>query len=256
MPLLRGGRPLKRWCYAGIYDEALTLCAASIRVGPLSQAWWALWDPRAGNLRERTLFLRPGRVEAERQRLRIRDGDFAADVVFDEGPPVEVVSHHGDEYIWTRKEGGVRARGVVRVGGEERRIDARAIVDESAGYHARVTKWAWSAGVGTAADGRPVAWNLVEGVHDDPAASENTVWSDGAAREVGVVRFADDLLVLTGDDGSVLRFELQAERAHDDHLLLLSSTYRQPFGRFSGTLPGGIELADGHGVMERHEAHW
>jgi hypothetical protein len=34
------------------------------------------------------------------------------------------------------------------------------------------------------------------------------------------------------------------------------SRYRQPFGTFSGALPGGIELADGYGVMEEHDVWW
>ena len=41
-------------------------------------------------------------------------------------------------------------------------------VDESAGYHARHTAWRWSAGIGRTDDGRRVAWNLVDGVHDAP----------------------------------------------------------------------------------------
>src|SRR3712207_7172060 len=47
------------------------------------------------------------------------------------------------------------------------------------GYHARHTSWRWSAGIGRAKDGRRVAWNLVDGVHDAPEASERTVWLDG-----------------------------------------------------------------------------
>jgi len=34
------------------------------------------------------------------------------------------------------------------------------------------------------------------------------------------------------------------------------SEYEQPFGTFRGTLPGGLELAEGYGVMERHVAVW
>ena len=36
----------------------------------------------------------------------------------------------------------------------------------------------------------------------------------------------------------------------------MRSRYRQPFGTFSGELPGGIELAEGYGVMEDHDVHW
>ena len=35
-----------------------------------------------------------------------------------------------------------------------------------------------------------------------------------------------------------------------------ASDYRQPFGTFTGTLGGGVELAEGFGVMERHTARW
>ena len=40
------------------------------------------------------------------------------------------------------------------------------------------------------------------------------------------------------------------------NLLLMRSDYRQPFGTFAGTLPGGIELAEGYGVMEQHDVRW
>jgi hypothetical protein len=110
--------------------------------------------------------------------------------------------------------------------------------------------------VGTAAAGRAAAWNLVTGIHDAPHASERTLWLDGEPREVGPVRFAPALDAVTGPDGEKLRFAQQAERAREDNLLVLRSSYRQPFGRFSGVLPGGVELAEGSGVMERHTARW
>ena len=53
-----------------------------------------------------------------------------------------------------------------------------------------------------------------------------------------------------------LRFAARAERARRDELLLFASDYRQPFGGVTGTLPGGVELASGSGVMERHHARW
>jgi hypothetical protein len=256
MPLLRGGRPLKRWRYVGVYDAAMQLCAGIVRVGPLAQTFWAVWDPEAQRLRERTRLLRPGAVRIDDARLHVRDAGVVVDLALDRGAPVEVVSPHGSEYIWTRKQGGVRALGVVRLGQQERRIDARAVIDESAGYHARATAWEWSAGVGAAVDGRPMAWNLVDGVHDGDQVSERTVWVDGVPRELPPVRFAPWLDAIRWPGGEALWFEQQAERRHDDNLLVVRSTYRQPFGRFTGTLPGGVELAEGWGVMERHDALW
>ncbi len=43
----------------------------------------------------------------------------------------------------------------------------------------------------------------------------------------------------------------------DTNRLLFRSRYRQPFGTFAGTLPGGgPELAAGYGVMEWHDVLW
>jgi hypothetical protein len=53
-----------------------------------------------------------------------------------------------------------------------------------------------------------------------------------------------------------LRFSAEAERARRENLLLVRSSYRQPFGTFAGRLPDGSELAQGYGVMESHEAWW
>ena len=40
-------------------------------------------------------------------------------------------------------------------------------------------------------------------------------------------------------------------------MVLVRSSYRQPFGTYAGELPGGLgTLAEGFGVMERHEAWW
>jgi hypothetical protein len=258
MPLFRGGRPLKRWRYVGVYGRDLMLCAGTVRVGPTRQCFWAVWDREAGILRERTRFVRTGNVRFEEGWVNVRDGDVLIDLELDldDGNAVEVVSPHGAQHIWTRKHGGVRANGAVLVGDRTHRVDGRALVDESAGYHARRTAWEWSAGVGVAADGRPVAWNLVDGVHDGPEVSERTVWVNGEPGEIAPVHFAPDLSAIHGAAGEELRFEHQAERRRHDNLLLFRSVYRQPFGRFSGTLPGGIELAEGYGVMEEHDVRW
>jgi hypothetical protein len=53
-----------------------------------------------------------------------------------------------------------------------------------------------------------------------------------------------------------VRFSAEAERSRTDDLRVVRSEYRAPFGTFAGTLPGGIELAHGLGVMEHHRARW
>jgi hypothetical protein len=234
MPALRRGRPLKRWRYAAVYGPELMLCVGDARIAGVPQRWWAVALPD-GRLFE------GGRVRSD-----------VIDLSFEEGPGVEVVSPHGASYIWTRKQAGVAVSGRVRVAGREFHIDGPlGFVDDSAGYHARRTTWRWSAGIGRARDGRPVAWNFVDGVHDAARASERTVWVDGEPHEVEPQEFAADLSAVGG-----LSFSEWSAREDHRNLLVMRSHYRQPFGSFSGALPGGLELDSGYGVMEWHDVRW
>jgi hypothetical protein len=240
MPAWRGRRPLKRWTWVGAFGPELMLCAAVARIGPATAAWWAVWD--GATLTERSL-RRSGRLVVTPSRVSVPG---VMELSVDDGAPVEVVSPHGSQYIWTRKRGGVRVRGTAL----GKQVDAPGLVDESAGYHARRTAWLWSAGVGALTSGEPVAWNLVDGVHDSAVASERTVWVDGEPREVPPQAF-DGLAGVGG-----LRFSAEATRARRERLLVISSDYEQPFGRFTGELPGAGSLRAGWGVMERHAVSW
>jgi uncharacterized protein DUF2804 len=241
MPLLRGGRPLKRWTYIGAYGPELMLCAARAWIGGVPIAWWAVWDRGAGRLVQRTA-RGSGGVEVSGERVVVRD---RFELSLDVGGAVEVVSPHGSEYIWTRKRVGVAQGSVLG-----RTVRLAALVDESAGYHARRTAWMWSAGVGEAASGAAVAWNLVDGIHDDPDVSERTVWVDGVPHAVPHAGF--DGLAGVGE----LRFTAEAVRARRENLVLMRSDYEQPFGTFAGSLPVAGPLREGWGVMERHEVLW
>ena len=279
MPLVRDRRPLKRWRYVGVYTAELMLCAGEAHVGGLPQRWWALALPD-GTLLERTTLSRggvrltPSRVSVD---ARAQGGPHVSiELELGETAPVEVVSPHGRSYIWTAKRAPVHVRGQVRIEAGPDAPEPRlfsfdgehGFIDESAGYHARQTAWRWSAGVGRTGDGRTVAWNLVDGVHDAPEASERTVWIDGEPYEVEPQPFAGDLSRV-GD----LAFEPWAAREHSMSLGVVRSRYVQPFGTFSGTLPGAapsrgappfgaiphpatITLAEGYGVMEDHEVAW
>jgi Protein of unknown function (DUF2804) len=235
-----------------VYGPDVMLCVGHASVGGVPQRFWAVWDRADGALHEATR-MRGGGLALPETAVVVRDRDVRIELVLEHaGEPVEVVSEHGRSYIWTRKR-PARARGTVRAGGRAIAVDAPALVDDSAGYHARHTAWDWSAGAGRTSDGRAVVWNLVAGIHDAPSASERTVWLDGVATEAAPVAFSAALDAV-GD----LRFAAEAQRARHDRVLLglIESEYRQPFGTFSGTLPGGVALAEGYGVMERHRARW
>ncbi|MGE4427885.1 MAG: DUF2804 family protein [Solirubrobacteraceae bacterium] len=258
LPLVHARRLRKRWRYVGVYGPELSLCVGVVRIGVAHQAFWAVWDRTAGDLHERTTLLGGG-VSLPPGGVLVRRSDVDIDLAFDEDPSgvdgVETVTPYGAGYAWTVKRAAVPITGRVRVGGLEHRIDALAVVDDSAGFPPRHTEWRWSAGVGRDDAGRTIGWNLVAGVHDDPAASERSVWIDGTATQVRPVRFADDLSSVAGDDID-LRFAAEATRRRDENLVVLRSRYVQPFGTFTGTLPGGARLVEGHGVMEHHDAHW
>jgi hypothetical protein len=248
MPLWHRKRPLKRWRWVGAFTDELMLCAAVARIGPLPVSWWAVWDRGTRTLAENTL-RRGHAVTIAGDRVAVEDGPARLELRVEESAGVETVSPHGDSYIWTRKS-LARVTGSASVGERTFAIDAPGIVDDSAGYHARHTQWRWSAGVGARTDGTPVAWNLVTGVHDDPGASERTVWVGGEPHHVAPQPFAGDLSSV-GD----LRFGAEASRVHKENRLIVATDYVQPFGSFAGTLPEAGEIT-GYGVMERQSVRW
>lgn len=259
MALRLGGRWRKRWRYVAAFDPAFMLCAARVEVGPARQAFWALWDRAAGALHERTRPLLPllrDEVEMDGPRVAVRSGDVEIELELGESEPIECICPNGEGgYTWTRKRAGMSARGTVRVGGVERELAGRGVDDESAGYHRRRTSWLWSAGVGRSAGGEELAWNLVTGINDPGRSSERAVWTGGAPSEPDPVAF-DGLDAIAFADGSRLSFAPESGRARSDGIpLLIRSEYEAPFGTFSGSL-AGTELAEGLGVMERHDALW
>lgn len=256
MPLLRGGRWLKRWRYVGIYASELSMCVGSVQVGPLRQSFWAVWDRATGRLHERTT-LRRGGVQTAPGFVGVHDDVGEVELHLAEGTAIEVLTPYGDGYVWTRKQAGVHAKGSIAVDGRRRSIEGDlAFIDDWAGYPPRHTRWQWCAGLGIDLRGRSVGWNLVSGINDGERGSERTLWIDARPREVEPVTFDPDLAGVEFKDGNHLAFTPEAVRRRRENLLLIRSDYEQPFGTFSGRLPGGIELREGYGVMERHEAVW
>jgi hypothetical protein len=276
MPLRFAGGWRKRWRYVSAFGDELMLCAASVQVGPGSQTFWAILDRESGEMYERTRMRlpiargevwnedadgRPLEIGFDRDRAvtRIESGEVRAKLVIDGGDWQEVVcpapDGRAERFVWTRKRVSPVQVDVTLPGGRRIKTAMRGVEDESAGYHPRHTEWSWSAGVGVAAAGRAVGWNLVEGVNDPEAASERTIWVEGETpREPGPVIF-DGLEAVSFASGERLTFSAEAERAREENRLVVRYSYRQPFGTFAGSLDG-IELASGLGVMERHDAVW
>jgi uncharacterized protein DUF2804 len=258
-PLRRGGVWRKRWTYIAAFAEDVMVCAARVEVGPIGQTFWAILDRGTGELHERTRIRLPGRrgeVRGDATRLEIASPVAAGSLEVGAGAAVEVTCPTAaGGYVWTRKQAGVPVAGELRAGDRRWRLDARGVVDETAGYHPHRTAWSWSAGVGRAVDGRSIGWNLVEGINDPVHGSERAIWIDGEPSEPAPVGF-DGLAAIEFPTGERLVFTAEAERRREQNALVVRYRYRQPFGTFAGTLPGGIELERGLGVVEHHEAVW
>ena len=278
LPLRRNGVWRKRWRYAAVFAEEAFVCAARVQVGPMGQTFWLICERGGGQTLEHTRLRPPGaRGEVwsealDREGLRDHAPDSGALVRIEgshpeAGPVRGFLRFHGgswaesvcpakpENYVWTRKRAAERVEADVRIGERRLRFQGRGIEDESEGYHPHHTVWSWSAGVGRTADGRAIGWNLVQGVNDPPEGSERAIWADGELSEPGPVEF-DDLEAIRFADGARLEFSAECERRRSESKLGVSYQYVQPMGSFSGTLPGGLELVEGLGVMEYQDARW
>ncbi len=255
MPLRSMGQTRKRWRYVGFYSPRLMLCAARAEVGPLGQCFWALWD-RDGDRSYANTRLRPGsgEVRMDGAQITIEARELRARLLLGDSAPIEAICPSGSAWGWTRKRAGVPISATIETPDGRWQLDGHGVDDQSAGYQERRTSWHWSAGVGRATDGRAVAWNLVEGINDPAAASERAIWTDGTPREPAPVAFRR-LEGVEFAGGAQLAFAPGSERVRNDNFLVFRSSYRHLFGDFRGSLDG-VELAEGFGVMERHEALW
>lgn len=255
MPLLRAGTLLKRWHYVTFWSPQLLLCAAQVHVGPIFQEYWGVLDRGDRTFRQRTNYF-SRRVLLLPTRLTVAERDIAVDLPFEPDDVFEVYRPEGRAYIWSRKQFAGRATATVRIGARTLRPQGTVFVDVNAGYHRRQTRWRWSAGAGLDQRGRPVAWNAIVGLFDTPEHSERTLWIDGATSELGPVTFSSDAGTVTFSEGGQLSFRQEADIRKRVGLFLIKSRYDHAFGRWEGTLPGGLALHDAVGVRERQDAVW
>ena len=255
LPLLRAGQLRKSWHYVSFWSRELSFCAAQVRVGPLRQEYWGVWDRAAGQFRQASHIF-GSRLQLESNRVRVADGEVHIDVTFAISASFEVYRPAGRAYIWSHKDYSRAAKGRVRYGDISRDVSGVMFVDVNAGYHERHTKWRWAAGAGTDQQGRSIAFNAITGLFDTPTNSERTIWIENDGQEVGPNKFADDLSSVSFAEGGRLTFHPEQLIENHDNYLLIRSDYFHWFGTYSGTLPNGIELREAYGVRELHDAVW
>lgn len=161
----------------------------------------------------------------------------------------------------THKSGALTCSGYAECNGRRLPLDAcHTSLDASNGLLARDTSWRWAS-----AHAGPLGFNLQAGYMGD---AENAVWLEGVPWRVGAAQFEFDAAKplapwhIHTDDGCVaLTFTPEGARHGDKNLLLASSRYVQPVGRFDGHL---VHPSNGvvypvqalAGVTEDHHSRW
>lgn len=182
---------------------------------------------------------------------------------------------HPKHFYYNQKINCLQAEGEVRVGDRcftfSKEQGAMAVLDWGRGVWTYNNTWFWSSLSGRADDGRTVGFNLGCGFGDTSAASENMLFTDGAASKLGRVDFGipqkdgkDDFLSpwhFTDDEGRLdLTFTPAYDRKSCTNALIILSDQHQVFGRFSGTIIADdgsvVRLTNQTGFAEKVHNRW
>lgn len=171
-----------------------------------------------------------------------------------------------DGWNVTQKAAGAPVAGEVQLGDAPAvalSADAGGWSDWTVGRQDRRTTWRWAAGAGVAAGGRRVGINASTGMNRREAG-EDVVWWDGVPYALPVAELAPNTDDPHGawcvrGPGVDLALTPVGVRSADERLVVATSSYVQPFGRWRGALidplggPRSVSLA---GVAEDHLAVW
>ncbi|HUX37895.1 MAG TPA: DUF2804 domain-containing protein [Rectinemataceae bacterium] len=177
-------------------------------------------------------------------------------------------------FYFNRKIVGMRARGMVGVGGRHVAFEpnsAFGLLDWGRGVWPYSGTWYWGAGMGLV-EGKSFGWNVGYGFGDTKAATENMLFYEGRAHKLEGVVFnipkdeegGDDFMspwTFASSDG---RFEMdfapRLDRAALTSVGPLMSDQHQVFGLFSGRarLDGGrvVEIRNFPGFAEKVRNRW
>ena len=203
-------RPLKAWRYVGVFSPELMICVAAVRIGPVRQAFWAVWDRRRGALAERTVIGRGGGRRSAPGASASSTARVQLELALEEVAGIESVCPSGDALRVDAQAGrDRRPRATCASTGEHasssraggRRRHRRVLRAPHAGGSGRP-------GIGTETGGRPVAWNLVAGVNDPPARQR----ADGVGRRRGARMRRRARSHPTSAPSTTSRFTAEAER--------------------------------------------
>jgi len=204
-----------------------------------------------------------------RWRLEARSPQLTIDASLSEtsaGPTLCAVAPvPGGVVDCTHKTPALHVDGVAAAGGALFDLGScHGALDHTDGILARATTWRWAS-----ATNGTVALNLTEGF---TAPYENALWVAGDIRSLGPVHFELDRTQLDApwrvtsmsapgaherdrEHEVDLEFLPEGARRKDSALIVASSHYVQPVGRWRGTV-AGVRIDELVGVAEDHSARW
>lgn len=142
--------------------------------------------------------------------------------------------------------------------------ESTALLDWHQAYYPAHTWWKWATFAGFTENGRRLALNLTHNLAlDEATLTENALWLDGECSRLGPARFEvgspGSPWRIRTEDGADLAFTPLGERRENTRVGPVRSLLRQPYGTFTGTLPGPsglIRLGRAFGLCEDHDARW
>jgi hypothetical protein len=283
----------KRWVYAAVADANVMVGAAVVSLGYAATALVFVLDRRRRKfLMDKSVLgpapcasfvddgsgRRSARFELGRSRIEVGDAGTTVDLAGQAGLPTHV-------FVQTEDRGAEPIAAVVPIDGgfanaTEKRVlgalgevvaggqrfvleDATCALDHTSGFLARHTKWRWALGLGRAASGERVGFNVVEGFVGEP---ECGVWIDGRLFPCGEGRFEfdagrpRDAWAVRTTCGSVdVTFRPDGLHREDKDLYVVRSSFVQPAGEFSGSISAGgrtYVVAGLPGVTEHQDVLW
>jgi hypothetical protein len=287
---------LKQWQFLGLVNQDLIFGLAVVRLGYLCNLFAYLFE-RPNRQLFRWDLISPGGKAAsfqgtsEKGEILFRKGETQILIrsrlstihltgAIQKGLRVDLTFHREAEplicltriglkgFNYTHKEAGLPVHGTIAYQDLSLNIEAASafgVLDYTLGLPGRETFWNWAAGGGRDKQGNRIGFNLVQGINET-GFTENAFWVNGRLVKTDVADFRyDDLEPLkpwriASNDGRVrLCFFPEGARSADIQGGLIISRFRQPFGRFEGTLTDGatlIELDKAAGFTEEHFAKW
>ena len=247
MPLLRGGRPLKRWRWVGAFGpERDAVRRARARSARVPVAWWAVWDgERAARAHA------PARRPGARWRAGARARAPACSSSRSRRARASRSSRRtGAQYIWTRKQGGMPRRAARVLGGgafERPRLRRRLRRLPRAPHRLALVGGRRRRRVGRAGGVEPGRRRARRRARPRSARCGSTASRTRSSR----CAFAHDL---SGGRRSALRRRGRA-RARARTCCSCAPTTSSRSARSAARCPTPGRCA-GWGVMERHEVRW